>query len=356
MSPDTVSPDTVSPDTVSHDALLILSFGGPEGPDDVLPFLRQVTRGRDVPDERLAIVAEQYHAFGGRSPINDQCRALIDALKQELAANKIDLPIYWGNRNWHPFVDATVAEMAADGIRDALVFVTSAFGSYSGCRQYREDLVQAAETVGVAAPKLSKLRLFYNHPGFIEPMAANLTEAIGDGRAGVADGSAQVVFTAHSIPEAMLAGCDYVSQLDDAAGLIMAAAGLSGADFDLVYQSRSGPPSVPWLEPDVNDHLTALADRGVDSVHLVPVGFISDHMEVMFDLDTQAAATAEKLGLALTRVSTVGIDPRFVTMIRELIEERTSGRARLSVGPAGPWPDLCPEGHCPAPRRRPVIR
>jgi ferrochelatase len=332
----------------SKTAVLVLSFGGPEGPDDVMPFLRQVTRGRDVPDERLAVVASQYQQFGGRSPINDQNRALIEALRVELEASGHDLPIYWGNRNWHPFVNETVATMAADGITEGLVFATSAFGSYSGCRQYQEDLRRASETTGPDAPTLEKLRLFYNHPGFIEPMAANLAALMTAEHLGA---RARIVFTAHSIPQSMASSCDYTTQLEEAAALVMSAAGI-GEGFDLVFQSRSGPPSIPWLEPDINDHLVELDHGGISEVVVVPLGFISDHMEVIFDLDTQAKATADRLGMTMHRVPTVGAHPRFVTMIRELIEERlTPGRQRLALGRFGPWPDVCPPDHCLPPSR-----
>lgn len=335
------------------DALLLLSFGGPEGPDDVLPFLRNVTRGRNVPDERLAAVAEQYALFGGRSPINDQCRALKTAIEADFAANGVELPVYWGNRNWHPFVTDTVAEMADDGITRALVFVTSAFGSYSGCRQYREDLAAAAAAVGPGAPTLDKLRLYFNHPGFIEPMADNVVAAVESlgGDDGPADRRPRLVFTAHSIPASMAAGCDYEAQLHDATRLVVATAGLT-LDYDLVFQSRSGPPSIPWLERDVNDHLTTLASEGVDRVVLVPIGFVSDHMEVLFDLDTQAAQTAAELHIALVRASTVGTDPRFVAMVRNLVAERLDGAQPVALGPRGPWPHECPPDHCPPPTRR----
>lgn len=340
----------MSPST--FDALLLLSFGGPEGPDDVLPFLRNVTRGRNVPDERLAVVAEQYTRFGGRSPINDHCRSLLVAIETELAGAGIDLPVYWGNRNWHPMLTDTVATMADDGITSALVFATSAFGSYSGCRQYREDLDRAAAAVGPSAPEFQKLRLFYNHPGFIEPMARNLTEALGTATNETTKPDRhRIVFCAHSIPESMAASCSYPAQLTEAAGLILQQANLADRSWDLVYQSRSGPPSVPWLEPDVNDHLEVLADDGVAAVTLVPIGFISDHMEVLYDLDTQAVETAARLGLDLNRAATVGTDPRFVTMIRELIEEHLSSATRLALGGDGPWPDQCPDDHCLAPRR-----
>ena len=336
------------------DAVLILSFGGPEQPEDVMPFLRNVTKGRNVPDERLAVVAEQYAMFGGKSPINDQCRALIDALTVELRSAGVDLPIYWGNRNWEPFVGDTVAAMAKDRIENAVVFATSAFGSYSGCRQYRQDLERAREEVGQDAPLLQKLRLFYNHPGFIEPLAANLraatTTADGERR------TTRVVFTAHSIPHSMAAACSYEAQLIDAATLTMDAAGFGDHPFDLVFQSRSGPPSIPWLEPDINDHLQTLNDQDTNDVTVVPIGFVSDHMEVMFDLDTQAMATASDLGMTMTRVPTVGVAPRFITMIRELIEEQIAERPKLFVGSDGPWPDDCPSStHCiPASTGRPA--
>jgi ferrochelatase len=333
---------------MAYDALLVLSFGGPEGPDDVLPFLRNVTRGRDVPDERLQIVAEQYRLFGGRSPINDQCRALTAAVDGELRSNGIDLPVYWGNRNWHPFVTDTVATMTSDGVSDALVFATSAFGSYSGCRQYREDLDRAAAAAGPGAPTLTKLRLFYNHPGFIEPMAASLRQEL----ASRPHDAPRIVFTAHSLPLGMAAGCDYVEQLHEAASLVVGAAGLATGRYDLAFQSRSGPPHVPWLEPDINDHLAAVHRSGGRDVIVVPIGFVSDHVEVLFDLDIQATATAGELGLAITRVPTVGTHPSFVTMVRQLVEERLDDRPRLHLGSAGPWPDDCPAGHCPRPTGR----
>ena len=316
--------------------------------EDVMPFLRNVTRGRNVPDERLAVVAEQYELFDGRSPINDQCRALLDALKPELEANNIDLPLYWGNRNWAPYLDDTVATMAADGVTRALVFVTSAFGSFSGCRQYRQNLTAAQENLGTDAPYLQKLRLFYNHPGFIEPMAANLAASL-DGQ----PADTRVVFTAHSIPHSMAAACSYEAQLNEAAALTMDAANRSGQPFDVVFQSRSGPPMIPWLEPDINDHLAKLQGDGVSSIAVVPIGFVSDHMEVMFDLDTQAAKTAEDLGMSMVRVPTVGIAPRFISMIRELITEQLSATPKLHLGNDGPWPDDCPSAdHC-VPTERP---
>lgn len=341
----------------SYDAILVLSFGGPEEPDDVLPFLRNVTKGRNVPDDRLAIVAEQYAIFGGRSPINDHCRQLIAALETELREHQIDLPIYWGNRNWEPYLNDTVATMAADGVSRALVYVTSAFGSYSGCRQYRENLEAARTEVGDSAPALEKLRLFYNHPGFLGPVAEHVVSAIRSHDQPL-DNSHRVIFTAHSIPTSMAAGCDYEGQLREAASLVSQSSdGLIGPDdWDLVFQSRSGPPQVPWLEPDICDHLEQLAADGTTAVTVVPLGFVSDHMEVQYDLDTQAAEKASDLGLAFRRATTVGDHPRFVSMIRELIEERLSETPRLHLGSSGPWPDNCPEGHCAPPVRPPGQR
>ncbi len=320
---------------------MILSFGGPEGPDDVLPFLRNVTKGRNVPDERLAVVAEQYALFGGVSPINEHNRALIEALREEFGAHGLDLPVYWGNRNWAPYVGDTVAQMAADGIEHALVFATSAFSSYSGCRQYREDLERAALGDGTG-PTLDKLRLFYNHPGFLEPAAANLADALS--RFGP-DERPRLLFTAHSVPTSMAATSNYVEQLTEAAALVADRSGYSG-EWELVYQSRSGPPQVPWLEPDIGDRLRQLHDNGVSDVVICPLGFVSDHMEVLYDLDTLAAGIAEGLGMRMVRAATVGNDPAFVTMIRQLVEERMNEAPRLYLGTAGAWPDECPEGHC----------
>ncbi len=335
-------------------AILLLSFGGPEHSDDVMPFLRNVTRGRNVPDDRLADVAKQYELFGGVSPINEQNRSLIAALRAELDGHDIDLPVYFGNRNWAPFLQDTVDEMRSDGIERALVFVTSAFGSYSGCRQYRENLSEAiGDTPDI---ELQKLRLYFNHPGFIEPAAAQVALAIAQH-----DTPPRIVFTAHSIPNSMAASCDYEAQLNEAARLVTdQLAPSTHLGWDLVFQSRSGPPHMPWLEPDVNDHLRSFNSAGsAPPVTLVPLGFISDHMEVMFDLDTQAAETAAELDIELNRAQTVGTDPRFVTMIRELVEEQLHERPKLFLGSSGPWPDECPEGHCLAPTRpttRPAAR
>jgi ferrochelatase len=326
------------------DAILVVSFGGPEGPDDVMPFLENVTRGRGVPSERLEEVARHYHALGGRSPINDQNRALAAALEVELAAHGLELPVYLGNRNWHPLLPDTLRRMAGDGVRRALAFFTSAFSSYSGCRQYRENLYAAQQAVGACAPEVAKLRAFWNHPGFIGPNAehvvAALAEIPGERRA-----RAHVAFTAHSIPAAMARGCRYEVQLAESARLVAEAAGVD--DHAVVYQSRSGPPSVPWLEPDVTDHLRALRERGVADVVVSPLGFVSDHMEVVYDLDVEARAFAEELGLNLVRAPSAGTHPDFVAMIRELVEERVRpGAPRRTLGRLPASPDVCPAGCC----------
>ncbi len=327
-----------------YDAILIVSFGGPEAPDDVVPFLENVTRGRNIPRERLEEVGQHYFLFGGKSPINDQVRALIDGLTPALKNAGIDLPIYWGNRNWHPMLTDTVQQMADDGIENAIAFVTSATSSYSGCRQYREDIERAREEVGERAPVIHKIRQYYDHPGFIEPMVDNVKSALAETRT-----DARLVFTAHSVPMSMATTSDYEAQLTEASRLIATAVGHT--DFDLVWQSRSGPPQVPWLEPDINDHLEELHAQGVEAVVVIPVGFVSDHMEVMFDLDTEAQATAERLGLMFARAGTVGTDPRFIAGIVELIEERRSDGPVRALGDLAVRPDFCELDCCPAPSR-----
>ncbi|MDQ3695846.1 MAG: ferrochelatase [Chloroflexota bacterium] len=336
----------------AYDALLVLSFGGPEGPDDVIPFLENVTKGRTVPRKRLLAVAEHYQHFGGVSPINDQNRMLVTALAAELEQHQIELPIYFGNRNWHPFVEATVQQMREDGIRRALVFVTSAFSSYSGCRQYREDLARAVEPLGADELELAKLRVFYNHPGFVRAMAERVEEGLGwlaaDRRAGAA-----LVFTAHSIPLAMARSCAYEAQLRESCRLVTESVGIR--DYRLAYQSRSGSPQVPWLEPDILDELERVRDSGGQDVLVTPIGFVSDHMEVMFDLDEEAMARSAELGLTMVRVGTAGTHPAFVTMIRELIEERmTEHPTRLALGSRGPSHDICPINCCPRGEGRPA--
>ena len=339
-----------SPGDALYDSLLVVSFGGPEGPDDVLPFLENVLRGRNVPRERMLEVAEHYQAFGGKSPINDQNRALIAALTEELTMHGPDLPVYWGNRNWHPLLDDTIGRMRDDGRRKSLAFFTSAYSSYSGCRQYRENILDACSTVGGDSPEIHKLRAFYNHPGFIEPMVERVRDALAEVPESAGD-RCKVFYTAHSIPSSMSEGCDYALQLREACRLVSEELGLS--DYDLVYQSRSGPPTQPWLEPDICDAIqTACTSGEVQYVVIVPIGFVSDHMEVLFDLDTEARELCEKLGVGLVRAGTVGTHPRFISMIRQLILERTSGAERLTLGTLGPRADFCPEDCCPAPIRR----
>jgi protoporphyrin/coproporphyrin ferrochelatase len=338
------------------EALLVQSFGGPEGLDDVMPFLRNVTRGRGVPAERLLEVAEHYRHFGGVSPINAQNRALIEALTLELAEHGISLPIYWGNRNWKPYVADAVRQMRGDGVRRALVFTTSATASYSACRQYREDLAQAQRVAGEGAPELVKLRHFYDHPGFIAAQADAVRVALAD-LPGEHRDSARLVFTAHSIPVAMnetsgpLANGLYAAQQRETARLVAEAVRGPGAEFDLAWQSRSGSPHVPWLEPDINDHLKDLAARGIDSVVVTPSGFVSDHIEVRWDLDHEARDTAFALGLQYVRAATVGTHPEFIAGIRELVEEQVRGTEPRSLGTLGLSGFECPIGCCPAPAR-----
>ncbi|HEX6969086.1 MAG TPA: ferrochelatase [Micromonosporaceae bacterium] len=339
---------------VAYDALLLVSFGGPEGPQDVLPFLANVTRGRGVPPERLAEVAEHYRQFGGVSPINQQCRDLLAAIRADFAANGLDLPVYWGNRNWHPMLADTVAQMRNDGVRRALAFVTSAYGGYSSCRQYLEDIAEARAAVGPDAPVIDKLRQYWDHPGFVEPHIDAVREAIAT-LGPVDPRTTRLVFTAHSVPVSMAAtagpeGGRYEAQLQEVARLVAAAAA-PALPYDLVWQSRSGPPQVPWLEPDVNDHLAALAQGGVRSVVVSPIGFVSDHLEVVWDLDTEAAGTAKRLGLAFARAATPGTDPRFVAMVRELVLERLHDTPRHRLGTLPTW-DTCRPGCCPPPSRR----
>jgi protoporphyrin/coproporphyrin ferrochelatase len=337
-----------------YDAILLVSFGGPEGPDDVLPFMENVTRGRDVPRERLEEVSQHYVEFGGRSPINDQCRALKAALEELLAAEGPDLPVYWGNRNWHPMLPDTLRRMRDDGVRRALCFVTSAYSSYSGCRQYREDLARARAEVGEDAPELDKIRVYYNHPGFVAPQVDLIREALATLPADVRE-HARLVFTTHSIPRSMSRHCDYEAQHLDTCREVAAA--FPGHGWDLVYNSRSGPEFVPWLEPDVNDHLETLHTGGVPAVVVVPVGFISDHMEVIYDLDVEAEETAERLGLPFARAGTVGTDDRFVRMIRSLILERVEDAPPEAVGQRGPNWDVCPADCCltPGQEDRPTV-
>ncbi len=344
-----------------YDALLIVSFGGPEQPADVMPFLRNVTAGRDIPLDRLTAVASHYLERGGRSPINDQCRALREAVQRDLAESGIDLPVYWGNRNWEPYLSQTTAQMQADGVVRAAAFVTSAYSSYSGCRQYRENLHDAV--VPMASLRVDRLRHYFNHPGFVEPFVDATCAALAD-LPGDVRGAAQLVFVTHSVPVAMAessgpSGGAYISQHRSVASLV--AEGVqrrtgTAHDWQLAYCSRSGPPAVPWLEPDVNDALDTLA-RGerCSAVVAVPIGFVSDHMEVVHDLDTEAAATAAALQLPFARAATPGVHPAYVAMVRDLLVERAAAERgdaveRVAMGELGPSWDRCPANCCPNPR------
>ncbi|MCH2202121.1 MAG: ferrochelatase [Fuerstiella sp.] len=326
-----------------YDALLVQSFGGPEHNDDVIPFLENVLRGRNVPRERLLEVAEHYRKFGGVSPINQQCRDLIDALRRELQTHQIDLPIYWGNRNWHPMLDTTFREMQQHGVKRVLSFVTSAFSSYSGCRQYREDVVRFRSAADADEIEVDKLRVFYNHPDFIQVVADSVQQAV---EALDVNDIPVVAFTAHSIPGAMAAGCDYERQLRESCHLVAESLDLPSDKWALVYQSRSGRPQDPWLDPDICDFIETLHQRGVRNLVISPIGFISDHMEVLFDLDTEARNVCERLNINMRRASTPGVHPLFVGMVRKLFQERLSGADREAIGQFPPNHDVCPEDCC----------
>ncbi|MFI8519167.1 ferrochelatase [Streptomyces sp. NPDC085481] len=361
-------------DPAPYDALLLLSFGGPEGPDDVVPFLENVTRGRGIPKERLKEVGQHYFLFGGVSPINDQNRALLDALRADFADAGLDLPVYWGNRNWAPYLTDTLREMITDGRRHIAVLATSAYASYSGCRQYRENLADSLATLeaeGLPLPRVDKLRHYFNHPGFVRPMVEGVLSSLGELDASVRAG-AHLAFTTHSIPDSAAdtsgpvadhgAGGAYVEQHLDVARLIVdAVREETGVEhpWKLVYQSRSGAPHIPWLEPDICDHLEELHGAGAPAVVMVPIGFVSDHMEVLYDLDTEATAKAAELGLPVRRSATVGADPRFAAAVRELVLERAANERgeraeRCALGALGPSHDLCPIGCCPARAERPA--
>ncbi|OEV04621.1 ferrochelatase [Streptomyces oceani] len=347
-----------------YDALLLLSFGGPEGPEDVVPFLENVTRGRGIPRERLEEVGEHYFRFGGVSPINAQNQRLLDALREDFAAAGLDLPVYWGNRNWAPYLTDTLRQLSRDGRRRVLVLVTSAYASYSGCRQYRENLAEALATLereGLEPPAVDKLRHYFNHPGFVEPMVEGVLSALAELPVARRDG-AHLAFSTHSIPLAAAEasgplGGAYVAQHEEAAGLVAdavaEATGVPDRPWRLVYQSRSGPPQVPWLEPDICDHLESVHEAGAPAVVVAPIGFVSDHMEVLYDLDTEARQKAEELRLPFVRSATVGADARFVAAIRELILERAASERggcprRRALGASGPSHDRCPVGCCAA--------
>jgi ferrochelatase len=340
---------------MNYDAILVVSFGGPESREEVIPFLENVLRGRNIPRERLLTVAEHYYHFGGKSPINQQTRNLIAALEAELERHGPKLPIYWGNRNWHPLLPETLRKMKQDGIRRAVAFVTSAFSSYSGCRQYREDIARAQGEVGPGAPEVDKLRPFFNHPGFIEATVDRVRDALQAVPA-EARQNVQIVYTAHSIPVSMASTCDYVKQLEEVRRLVSEALG-HGADVHkndaLVYQSRSGTPAQPWLGPDILEYLRQVkAGNLASAVVVAPISFISDHMEVLYDLDVEARQVSDALQLPMVRAKTVDLHPKFIGMIRELILERMNPESeRRAVGVLGPRADVCREDCCPAPQR-----
>ncbi|MFI5524930.1 ferrochelatase [Streptomyces platensis] len=360
-----------------YDALLLLSFGGPEGPDDVVPFLENVTRGRGIPRERLKEVGQHYFLFDGVSPINAQNRELLDALRTDFAAHGLDLPVYWGNRNWAPYLTDTLRTMAQDGHRRIAVLATSAYASYSGCRQYRENLADALAALraeGLPVPQVDKLRHYFNHPGFLRPMIDGVLASLAGLPQDVRDG-AHLAFTTHSIPTAAAdtsgtpgdhtrdgEGGAYVAQHLDVARMIAdAVRAETGVEhpWRLVYQSRSGAPHIPWLEPDICDHLEEQHAAGVPAVVMAPIGFVSDHMEVKYDLDTEATAKAAELGLPVARSATVGADPRFAAAVRDLLLERAATERgdtpeRCALGALGASHDLCPVGCCPARAPRPA--
>jgi ferrochelatase len=363
-------PDSQPP----YDAVLLVSFGGPESPDEVVPFLQNVTRGRDIPEARLKEAGRHYFHFGGKSPINDQNRAFLAALRLHLDETGIALPVYWGNRNWTPYLADAVRQMRDDGVRRALAVFTSAYSSYSGCRQYRENLADARASVGEDAPQIDRIGAYFNHPGFVEPFVDATTVAVR-GLSEDERTAAQLVFTTHSIPDAMAetsgsadaAGTGqalgaYLAQHRDVAGLVASGvAAATGAELParLVFQSRSGAPHVPWLEPDIDSHLRELAAAGASAAVVVPIGFVSDHMEVIWDLDTQARETADQVGLPMVRVATPGSDPRTVAMVAELVRERIDGvplAGRSRLGALGASMDCCPSDCCPNQRAlRPVV-
>lgn len=323
---------------MTFDALLLLSFGGPEGPEQVMPFLENVTRGRGIPRERLESVAEHYLHFGGVSPINAINRALIEQIRAEIADRGETLPVYFGNRNWDPLVEDTVAAMAADGIRRAAVFTTSAWGGYSGCTQYQEDIARARSATGDGAPELVKLRQYFDHPTLVAMFADAVADAAATLPVSLRD-QARLVFTAHSIPISAVNRCGpglYPRQVGYAAGLVAEAAGYR--DYDVVWQSRSGPPQVPWLEPDVGDHLAALARGGTPAVIVCPVGFVADHIEVIWDLDSELAEQADSLGVALARATTPNADRRFAQLALSLLDEVRDGTEPARVTGAQPVP------------------
>ncbi|MEM1227957.1 MAG: ferrochelatase [Planctomycetota bacterium] len=338
-----------------YDSFLLVSFGGPEGPDDVMPFLENVLRGKNVPRERMLEVSEHYNHFGGVSPINQQNRELMAAIRDDFEAKQIDLPIYWGNRNWDPYFVDTLRQMQAAGHRRALAFFTSMFSCYSGCRQYRENIIEARQQIldetGQEAPIVEKVRMGFNHPGFIAAMTGSITRAAQSINAKASE--ATILFTAHSIPMGMADNCDYERQLLEASRLV--AESVNASNWLLVYQSRSGPPQQPWLEPDVLDAITEMDEaKKVESLIILPIGFVSDHMEVMFDLDEEAAEICQERGIPMARAETAGTDAHFVSMIGELVRERLDqATEKPALGALGPWHDVCPTNCCLYTPRRP---
>lgn len=324
----------------SYDAILIQSFGGPEGMDDVMPFLRNVTRGRNIPDERLKTVAHHYELFGGVSPINQQNRQMIAALQQLIDQEGPHLPIYFGNRNWHPFLEDTLRQMQADGIKNAVSFATAAYSSFSSCRQYLDDIERARSAVGPEAPLLTKIKPYFNHPLFIDANIEQLRPALEQ-----TQGKFQLVFSAHSIPTAMADGCRYKEQLMEASRQVARAVGVD--EFALVFQSRSGPPTQAWLEPDILDFMRDLRSKGISELVLLPIGFVSDHMEVIYDLDTEAKALADELSMKLIRAKTAGAHPNFVRMIRELILEMINPEKEDLQAKRG-IAEFCAQDCCPS--------
>ena len=350
-------------DVGPYDALLLVSFGGPEKPDDVLPFLENVTRGRNIPQERLEEVGEHYYLFGGRSPINDLNREFRAALAEDLAGAGIDLPVYWGNRNWDPYLTDTLRQMAADGVTRVACFVTSAYSSYSGCRQYRENLAAAASARCPGRRRLDRLRHYFNHPGFVEPVVDATLSALAE-LPDAAREEAHLAFVTHSIPESMNDGSGPRRRLRTSPSTASAATEIvervrqeTGHRYphELVFCSRSGPPQVPWLEPDVNDHLDDAREASTPAAWWwCPIGFVSDHMEVVYDLDTEALATAGELGLPAVRAATPGVDPRFVAMVRDLLRRAGRGRARRVAGTAPRGRPAGVLGPLPAPAAAPT--
>jgi ferrochelatase len=347
------------------DAFLLVSFGGPERPEDVMPFLENVTRGRGIPRERLEEVSHHYLTLDGVSPINDQNRALLDALRSELASRGVDLPLYWGNRNWDPYLTPELGRIDADGHRHVLALVTSAYSSYSGCRQYREDLARSLGEAGLTGSlRIDRIRQYFDHPGFIRPFAEGLAAALADLRAdGITPTETRVLFTTHSIPVSMAAASGppgrsgpegaYVAQHRAAIACVLEEVRGHGIEVPasrLVYQSRSGAPHIPWLEPDISDALRAEHAEGMRAVVVVPIGFVSDHVEVIWDLDHEARETCDELGVRMLRVGTPGAHPVFVSGLADLIEERIAGRPPAALSGLGPWPAVCPAGCCANPR------